>query len=308
MKKFVVLTLVTLIVLLASMTGCSSSETTTPATSPTATTTTVASPFSQEELNQMISKGAAAGRASTTYKYVMSMQITMEIDGKQSSGNTDMSMEGAIDTTGQLMSMSMDMAIPNGTGGTQNQQIDLYLIESDMYIKMDIAGMGEQWIKTTASEDVMNSLNADIMNEQWEVFSSPDSIEYVKEENVRGTDCYVLKVIPNSDYLRRYAEENASQDIEIDWTKVEKISDLYENLEYKIWIAKDSDLVLKIVMDGTITFTDEFARSNNISFDTMTMGYNMIMEMYDHGMPVIVDLPAEAENAIEISPDTLLGQ
>ena len=37
--------------------------------------------------------------------------------------------------------------------------------------------------KTTANEDVMNSLNADIMNEQWRFKS--DSIEYVKGERQR---------------------------------------------------------------------------------------------------------------------------
>ena len=135
---------VTLIVLLASMTEVSSSEQP-PSDLSSCNHDDCCEPFQPEELNQMISKGAAAGRASTLTNTLVHANNN-EIDGKQSSGNTDMSMEGAIDTTGQLMSMSIDMAIPNGRRDA-NQQIDLYLIESDMYIKMDIAGMGEQWIK-----------------------------------------------------------------------------------------------------------------------------------------------------------------
>ncbi len=308
-KKFIILTLALAIALITVLTGCSSNEsTTTGTTTATETTTRAISPFTDQELQQLLTDASTAGKAATTYKYNTSIQIKMNIDGEAAPGDVNLTMNGAIDTVKPVMVMTMDITAPDDKGGTQSQKIDMYLVENNIYIKMDIPGVGEQWIKTEATEDILKNFNANMMSEQWDAFTAPEDIEYIKEDSARGVNCYVLKITPDAAYLRQYAEQNASQGMEIDWDKVDDIHDLYKDLTYYVWIAKDSKLILKMEVDSTMEFTDDFASSSQISFKTLITDLNMDMEMYDYGVAVNDILPPEAENAMEISPEALLGQ
>jgi hypothetical protein len=51
-------------------------------------------------------------------------------------------------------------------------------------------------------------------------------------------------------------------------------------------------------------FTSEQAGAPAGDFGKMTMEINMDMNLYDHNIPVSIILPAEAENAEEVSADT----
>ena len=307
-KKIIIISVFTALMLLVALTSCANTTTSTTTTIAASSTTTKAvSPLTDQELQKLLSDAVSASKDFTTYRYDINMVMKMTVDGESAPGNIALKMNGALDMLKPAIELDMEMTVPDDSGDPQNQKVLMYLIDKTMYIKMNVPGVGEQWIKTTATEELMKTFDVNMMNEQWDAFASPESIEYVKEESSNGVSCYVLKIIPTSEYLRKYAEQNASQGLKIDWDKVKDIMDLYKDMVFQVWITKDSKQIIKMTTTSTMIFTDDYAQSSDMSFDKITMDIDMTAELFDQGKPIDLTLPAEAENAVELAPEALLG-
>ena len=313
-KKLILLSLSAALVLSIFISGCSATVTTTAlATSPATTTATTPttkaiSPLSEQELQKLVADCSTVTKTAKTYKTDMSMKTTMNVDNKSKSAYVSMTIQGAIDTVQASTQMSVDIETTDDTGKKQSQVVDMYVLDGILYAKVNIPGQGDQWAKTTASQQILDSLGAEAINEQMAAFNTPDAIEYIKMEPIKGIDCYVLKITPNVQYLRDYAEKNVSQGLTINWDKVPDIKKLYKDMTYQIWIAKDTKYLQKLEANGTMEFTDDFAHSSELSFKTLKVGMNVAMEMYDYDVSIAILLPDAAKNAIEIAPEALLGK
>jgi hypothetical protein len=309
-KTNLLLLLAIIITAVLVVSGCSANLTATPDTNkPASTTTTKAiSPFTQAELNQLLTDSINSNKNAHTYKFSMSMNMKVKVDGKAGQGDMNIVMNGAADVVASIMQIIMNMETPDDSGKKQSQQIDMYLMDGNLYMKVSIANGGEQWIKTKATEQILKSFDVDFINKQMEGFAAPDAIEYIREDTARGVSCYVLKITPNAEYLRESAEANMTQGMVIDWDKVKNVQDLYKNMNSYVWITKDTKELIKTEAIGTMEFTSDFAHSSQLKFKTFVLDADTIAEIYDRGVAINIKLPAEAQNAQEIPASALLGE
>jgi len=297
-----------IVVLLAVITGCGSAATTTAPASTTPTTPKVSSPFTQQQLTQLAAESLLATKNTSSLKINMDLTTTTSVDGGAETAEMAMKAQAVFDTPQNQMMMSAEMTTKSGTTAIQTTAFDLYVLSDYVYIKANIPELGEQWIKTQITNDILDSFDANSMQEEMDVLQNPASIEWVGYGTTRNVDCYIIKIIPNSDYLRQYAQQQLSDRFEINWDKVQDMSSIYKKISYNVWIAKDTKLVQKMEISTVIELSSDFAKSNDISFKTATTEISGSLEMYDYNTSVTINLPEEASNAIEVSPEAFSGQ
>lgn len=309
-KKALMLSPVLAALLLVFITGCPAPETTTPTvatTTPPATTQT-SSPFTPEELQQIVTDSKLATVNAVTYKLDLDATTVISIDDSAQTSGMTMKAQITFDIPQKQMLMDAEITSSEADSGTQTQAVEIYVLADYVYMKASAPDFGEQWIKMPVTQEILDSFNISMMQEEMDVMELPAAIEFVEYATIRGIDCYVLKIAPSEDYLREYAQSQMSGGFEIDWDKAGDVADVYKQLSYLVWIAKDTKYIHRMEITGVQEFTSDFARSDAIDFDKATTETSGILEIYDYNSPVAIDLPAEAEDAIEISPDMFSGQ
>ncbi len=306
-KISLILSLVTIVILLMIIPGCSSAKTTTPDTAitTTATATTPANPYTAQELQKIVADSAAVMKGITVFKMGMDVSTSVKTDNAAA---TLQSVKANIsfDQTQKQMIMDAEMTADDGSGSKQTQAVSLYVLTDYIYMKATVPEMGEQWIKMPVSEEILNSFDANMAEDQMDILVDPASIEWVGYATVSNTECYVLKITPNEAYLRDFAQEQTKDTI--DWSKVGNTNDLFKEMWYQVSIAKDTKYVQEIKFKGVIEVTGDMAASGASNFDKMTTGMEGTIGMHDFNTPISFTLPDEAKNAMEISPEALLGQ
>jgi len=185
----------------------------------------------------------------------------------------DTTMTGAIDFTGgkawfdmQMTSLGMEVAA------------EYYVLGDEMYMK--IAAEGETlWLKTEmlAGEGFWDTGNP--VEDQQDLLDDGLDYEKLGTEVVRGVECYVLRVEPDTSELwgMMDLDQSFAQD---------DLADL--NLSF--WIAKDTFFPMKMEMSMTME-------------DGSAIEWDMLL--YDYNKPVNIQLPPEAGDAVEVTPDQL---
>jgi len=310
-KNITALCLVLTVILIAFIAGCSGSTTTsttetTAATSTPSTTATSASPFTQEQLKQILLDAQTAMVNARTYKIDMDLVSKTTID-KTASADISMTANLVFDIPQNQMMMSFKMTDASQGSAEATTEADIYAFTDYIYMKLNLPDIGVQWVKTTVNEELLDTFNANMMKEELNGMELPASIEFIKYETIRGTECYVLKYTPDESYFHDYAEQNMPEGMTIDWDKVDNISDMYEDMSFTTWIGKDTKYIHKMEMSGAVVFTSDFAKLEGVSFSKTATDIENNMEIYDIDAAVSIVLPAEAENAIELSPEMILG-
>ncbi|OGO30972.1 MAG: hypothetical protein A2Z29_01100 [Chloroflexi bacterium RBG_16_56_11] len=299
-KNALLFFIVVMSLLLLFIAGCGPQETAQPAAT---TTNEPPQELTQQELEQIVAESVKATMNANTYKVDMSMSGKFTADSTQS-GDMSMTAKATFDVLQKKMLMSMEMSIDSGTsGGKQEVNGDIYLFTDYMYIKANMPDSGEQWIKVPVTDEILETFSANIMQEELKALELPDKLKFLRYEDFDGSECYVIGFTPNKDYLREYASRQQASDVEIDWDKLAEISDIYKELEYTAWIARDTKFVKKIAFNAVLELSSDFARSSNVDFETFTMDAAGNLELFEYNMPVSIVLPEEAAGAMELSPD-----
>jgi len=299
MAKIILLPLLLASILaLFSLYGCTGTGT-------ISTTGALQDGLSQQQLEQILSDSLENYENLNTYKFDVDMDILADISGGIQSGKMTIisKISGVTNVASQQMQMKMDMSMSAYGSGEQNIAYDMYILADWTYMRMEIPGMGEQWIKMPTTDELMESYNTDVVDQQLQPLDSPVKIELLRYEDVDGLECYVLSITPDMDELMQWVSEQQGTSEDVDWEELATISDVFKEFTYVCYIAKDSNLLKKMVVDMVMEFTPEQAGASTGDFDTMMMEIRMDMYLYDHNEPFSINLPDEAENAIEMSED-----
>jgi hypothetical protein len=294
------------------MTGCA---TTGNAPAGTGTTTTTAAGAAQGELSQQqleqIYNDSIMNQANlNTYKFDMDMDMLTNVTGGSEAGKMTMltKSSGAANLASNQMQMTMEMDVSmEGLGyedSSQSLTYDVYQMADWTYMRMEIPGAGEQWVKMPTSEKIDEQLN--FVDQQLGPLESAVDIELQGYANVDGVECYVLSLVPDMEELTKWisAQQGAVQDI--DWGDIPNLSDIFKKLEYTCYITKDSNLLKKLVVNMQMELTPELMGEGGDSFDRMFMNISVDMTLYDYNEPFSINLPDEAENATQVSEDMFL--
>jgi hypothetical protein len=266
---------------------------------------TAAGGLTTQELKQVMADAMSAVKNATSYGFSLDMDMNAEATGGSQAGKMGMTMKSSADADIAANNMKMDLKmslesdIP-GNEGSQSVSAEIYMLTDWLYMKMKISGMGEQWLKTPVTEDVKQAYDLDMVNQQLAPLESMGEIKFVKYETVDGSKCYVLKIVPDMESMKDWLDQQQMTSGTFDWSQVENLGDIFKELSYTVWIAKDTKLMKKLKLAMSIEMTPELAGVSESDFDKMTMDIGLDMEIQNYNKPVSVILPDEAENATEM--------
>ena len=305
LKRTTVFLLLTVVMSLFSFYGCGGG---------TATVSWAGIPaenLNQQQLQQMLSDSVSNYKNLNTYKFDMATDTITDVIGGSNPWTTTLNTKigGATSLASEQTQMKLDMSIAiaseslGQTGEVQSLTYDMYAMTDWLYLKVTITNMGEQWMKVPLSSELKDLLNLNTVDEQMEPLDSPTKVEYLRTEKVDGIDCYVLSISPNADELAQWLSEQDTNSGIMDWQSLVNVSDVFKNFSFLCYIAKDSNLLMRMVIDMVLEYTAAQAGDSSSDYDTRTINLKMDMKLYDHNKPYSLTLPDEAAGAKEVSED-----
>jgi hypothetical protein len=231
---------------------------------------------SQLDLPQILSDSMFAMKAASSYTHSMEMNMNMEATGGSTAGTASMSMgsNGVTDVASKQMQMNLDISMNQdvpGMEGSLEYKAEIYALKDWIYMKLDIAGM-----------------------------ENDTQIEYIKSETIDGSDCYVLKIVPNLAAMKEWLNSQQLTSGSFELSQIENLEDIFKKLSYNVWIAKDTKLIKKMNVQMTAVFSATQLSIEESELDQMTMDVEIKMTLTHYNDPVSITLPDEAENATEI--------
>ena len=259
---------------------------------------------SAEEIIDGVTKALA-----DTKSYQFNMDMTMDMSGEAEGEVLDISMDmggsGAIDLNKQemMMDMNMNMAMPSEEA--MDMEMAMYMIEDTMYMQMTnpILVGPPMWMKFEVPEEEWAEMSSEIDQIQSLIdMLETGDVEVTGSTKIGNVDCYVVEIMPDVEQLWQMAMEQMQlpgQTGGLPEVTVENLPDILQSYSIKYWIAKDTYFITKMVMDMVMVITPE-AMGYPEEEGEMNMDMKMSMLMYDYNQPVNINLPPEAEDAIDI--------
>ena len=239
----------------------------------------------------------------------MAMGMAGEAEDETFSMTMEMAMSGAVDIENKQMrmEMAMSMATP-GEEEEVDMGVEVYLLDDEVYMMMDVPGMESAWRKSELTEEqweeMMEVIN--LAESQLELLDVAN-VRVTGTEEIKGVDCYVLQITPDAEQLWNLAQEQMElpgQELPdfgefLDKDVVEeRLQEMFHSFSVKQWVAKDTYFLMKAEVDmdmelnpGDLGYSEEEGE--------MTMGIAMSLLAYNYNQPISIVLPPEAEEAIE---------
>ncbi len=249
----------------------------------------------------IIDKTISAYSSVQTVKMSSDMSMNMDMVGGDEPMDVqmDMDMNGSmnIKDTELFLTMSMEMDIP--VEGKQTISSEIYIVDNWVYTKVDVPGVGNQWIKTEL--DSAAWAQQDQLTQQIELLKTAIDITSAGTDTVDGVNSYVLEIKPDMAALMAFVSSQMGQEASVDLPENIDIAKMFKSLTIKEWIAKDTFLPVKADMQMVMEINAEDFGENTDEFERITMDMSMVIKYYDYNKPVSIVLPAGAANAIEQS-------
>lgn len=259
----------------------------------TAIVETITSPPSVEEI---VENAVDYLTNITTLEF--DVDLTVDIAGEENGETVDASMvskiTGAVNVISKDGKVEMSVTIDSPGEATIEADMDMYFVDDTMYTLMEIPTLGNisMWVKSDIPPEMHGQMTQ--VEDQVDLLRLSE-VKLIGTETVAGKVCYVLELVPNADALWEFVSQRmAATGVPVPTLEEETIiRDIARNYSAKQWIAIDNFLLCKAEMDMEMTISDT------------TMDITMTLVISDYNQPVSIELPPEAENAIEVDADEL---
>lgn len=237
--------------------------------------------------------------------YEFEVDITMDMAGESEGETFEMSMgidsSGALDLDNRKMRLNADLNVALLGEDETEMGIEAYLIDNIGYSLTDVPGTDPTWEKEEVSEadweEVIEALM--LTKPQVELLESAE-VDIIGSEIVQGVDCYVLRLTPNMVQLWETIIQQATLGFgwDLGWPEFteEILDEAFYSFSVKQWIAKDTYFLVKVEIDMTIELT---AEALEVEEGELSIDSALTMLAYNYNQPVSIELPPEAEEAIE---------
>ena len=188
--------------------------------------------------------------------------------------------------------------LPPEGGDTIDGEMEQYFVPKAIYTKITISGQPTIWTKEDMERD-WEEMSP--IKQEMELLTS-GQVELLGSEEVNGTDCYLLKVVPSIEKLWEQMVQSGWDDI-IAEEKVDP-QEMIESSSLRMWIAKDSLFLIKDKMEIRMVVNSEAVKlplEEEEKFE-MIVDVKASSTTRNYNQPVLIELPPEAEEAVGISP------
>ncbi|HEY78099.1 MAG TPA: hypothetical protein G4O09_03190 [Dehalococcoidia bacterium] len=256
--------------------------------------------LTQEDIERIVADATTANAAVNTVSFDMEMEMLMDITTPD--GPVQMTMvsngTGTVDQANQKMKILMDMTMDIPELGQQDMDMEMYATGGWMYMKMDIPGLGERWVKMPLTEEMWQSQSQ--FEQQVELLRTAREVTFHGSETVNGTACYVVEIVPDMAVLFDIISQQQMPGMEDMSMAGLDMGDWFKDFSIKLWVAKDSYLMMKAEEYLLMEITAGDLRGSEDDSGKMTMDANITMTCYDYNEDVFIELPEEALEAAEI--------
>jgi hypothetical protein len=256
----------------------------------------------------VLSKTMTAMSKVTSYSTAITANVDM-------SSNSIAAQSLSIDITGSAVgdvlnkksrtNMTMSMQIAGGT--PQSGTADVYVIDGWVYTNDSLAGEGGSWTKVK----INTTMTGDQIAQLTELLKDSTTSTLDGSETVNGTDCYVLAINPDLAALWQWlSSQEGDLGSSLDLTQTD-ITKFIKDFGMKYWIAKSNFQIVKTEASMTMNMDDSSddgsttTSATNIDTSGDSSGVTMTMKMEttysDYNKTVDIQLPAEAQNAVDNS-------
>jgi len=186
---------------------------------------------------------------------------------------------------------TMSMVMPGEDEA--EMEMETYLIGDMIYMGGEVPGIGTMWMKSEVPEGIWERVN---QVEPQVALLEVAQVEVIGSERVGGIDCYVLEITPDMEQVWQLVMQQAEMVGEMPAFSEE----MFRSFSVKQWVEKDTYFLRKATIDVAMEFTPE-AMGLSEEEGVMTMDIVMDLLAYDYNQSVSIELPPEAEEAIEVS-------
>ncbi len=223
----------------------------------------------------------------------MTMTMTGEAEGEAIDVSMETHMAGAVDVDSEEMKMDMDVAMTVPDEGELEVGMEMYFIGDTMYALMQVLALGDisMWVKSELPPGMYQQMTQ--VEDQIDLLRLSE-VKLIGTETVAGKVCYALELVPDPDALWELVMQRMSTAGEPPGLTEELlIKEIARSYSVKHWVARDTYLLCKA----------ELAMA--LEIEGVTTDIYMDLVVRDYNRPVSIELPPEAENAIEVDADEL---
>jgi len=250
--------------------------------------------LTQEDMEQLVNDVLVVNADVETVKFDMNTTTKMEMIGGPEPDGATMVGEGtgAIDSTNREMQIIMDMDVDVPGKEKQSMPMESYLVDGWMHIKVSVEEQGAQWMKMQLPDEMWDSQSA--IGQQIEFLETAEEVNFQGREDVNGTDCYVVEVVPSAEALNKMLSQIQMSDMEGADLSQFSFSETIKEMSFKQWIAEDGYLIMKSETHVAMEMSPEDVGASVEEFQKITVDQNSVMVFYDYNEPVSIELPIEA--------------
>ncbi|MBA7560850.1 hypothetical protein ES708_02481 [subsurface metagenome] len=241
----------------------------------------------------------------STYQFDMdmAMEAAGEAEGEAFEMTMTMGFSGALDLENRQMraDTTMSMALPGED--EMEMGMEMYIIDDVGYMMTDMLGMEPTWMKSEISEADWEEVSEGMSQAESQIeLLQGAQVEVIGSETVKGIDCYVLQLTPDMGQLWQTVMQQTQVAGEEILPEVDEIflEEVFRSFSVKQWVAKDTYFITKAEIDMVMELTPE-AMGFPEEEGEMTMNITMILLAYDYNKPISIELPPEAEEALDVT-------
>ena len=242
----------------------------------------------------------AAQEEIQTYQFELDMTMDTTIESADGSyeQNVTMKTDGGLDLENQQMKFSMVV-----DGGDEGVGVtEAYVTDGMLYSKTGLVGEEAMWTKEESLPEGWAKATLLSGYDTYQELLKTAQVEVIDSEKVKGVDCYVLQLTPDLAQLFRTATDpsgGVGAGGRVPPMPEEFVEDIFTSYSVKIWIAKDDYFLMKAELDVAVETTPELMEYIGDEGE-ISMDITIVYFAYDFNEPVTIELPPEAEDAIEM--------
>ena len=233
-----------------------------------------------DDVRQVLADSVEATTEADSFTFTMNAGISANMTGEAGgSMSADMSGSGAADLANESMKFTMDASASVDMGffnmSFDDIGVEMYKVGDWVYQHVTWPEQDSGWTKTPAGCDDGDSFDRENMREQLSFVEFPAEVEMLREEKVNGEDCYVIRLVPDAQKLADALSGLPESPGPMTNTELQQLEDTLENTQFTVWIAKDSKLFMKFVLDASI---DTSEIEGTVGMPTQTDAVPIMME------------------------------